>query len=90
MRLGLRTEVGFVRRLPVQRLMRVAAVVQVETLGQALFLLDAVLTGTQIDPFVLYRPPQTLDKDVVMTTPAFVYADLDAVRPTRPPSQLAP
>ncbi len=60
--------------------MRSAAVVPLETLGQTPFLLDTVLTGTQIDPFVFHRPPQTLDEDVVMTTPATVHADLDAVR----------
>ena len=82
LRLGLRqgTEVGFVGRYPVQRLMRPTTVVPLEALGQAFVLCNAVIAGAQIDPFVFHRPPQSLDEDVVMTTSASVHADLDTMR----------
>src|SRR5574338_1224607 len=72
-------EVGFIGRLPAQRLMRPAPVVPVEEGREAPLLREAVGARAQIDPLVLDRPPQPLDEDVVVAAPAPVHADADAV-----------
>ena len=59
--------------------MRVPTVVPVNALGQAALLFDPVVTRAQVHPFVLDRPPQPLNKDVVMAASSTVHADLDAV-----------
>jgi len=47
-----------------------------DRLGLSVQLLEA-----QVDPFVLYCPPQALDENVVVAAPASVHADLDPVIP---------
>jgi hypothetical protein len=42
---------------------------------------DAVGRGAQADPLVLHGPPQALDEDVVVASPASIHADLDPVIP---------
>src|SRR5215468_4164162 len=61
--------------------MRTSKIIPVKELGKAAFLLDAIGSWAQIDPFVLHGPPQALDKDVVVAAPASVHADLDPVIP---------
>src|SRR5205807_7249677 len=61
--------------------MRPPQIIPVEELGKAALLCDAVGGWAQIDPFVLHGPPQALDKDVVVTAPASIHADLDPVIP---------
>src|SRR5437879_1499169 len=61
--------------------MRTTQIIPVEELGKAALLLDAVGRWAQVDPFVLHGPPQALDKDVVVTAPASIHADLDPVIP---------
>src|SRR5437016_11891526 len=70
-------EVSLVRCSPAERLMRTPQIIPVEELGKAALLFDAVGGRAQIDPFVLHGPPQALDKDVVVATPASVHADRD-------------
>ena len=67
--------------MPRECLMRTAPVVPVEEFAEAALLLEAVARRTQVDPFVLHRPPQPLDEDVVVAAPASVHADLDPVIP---------
>jgi hypothetical protein len=43
----------------------------------------------QVDPLILHGPPQSFDKDVVMTTTASVHADLDPVLQQHPGERLA-
>src|SRR5260221_7949100 len=74
-------EVSLVRGSPAERLMRTAQIIPVEELGQAALLFDAGGGRAQIDPFVLHGPPQALDEDVVVATPASVHADLDPMIP---------
>src|SRR5438445_13763031 len=74
-------EVSLVRCSPVERLMRTPQIIPVEELGKAALLFDAVGRWAQVDPFVLHRPPQALDKDVVVAAPASIHADLDPVIP---------
>src|SRR5689334_12002784 len=74
-------EVSLVRCSPAQRLMRTSQIIPVEELGKAALLFDAVGRWAQVDPFVLHRPPQALDKDVVVAAPASIHADLDPVIP---------
>src|SRR6266704_1991699 len=76
-------EIGLVRRLPPERLMRTSPIIPVEEFGEAALLFDTVGRRTQIDPFVLHGPPQALDEDVIVATPAPVHADLDPVIPQR-------
>src|SRR5256714_68305 len=59
--------------------MRTPQIIPVEELGMAALLFDAVGRWAQVDPFVLHRPPQALDKDVVVAAPASIHADLDPV-----------
>jgi hypothetical protein len=61
--------------------MRSAQIIPVEKLGKAALLFGTVGRWAQIDPFVLHGPPQALDKDIVVTAPASVHADLDPVIP---------
>src|SRR3954467_7707307 len=61
--------------------MRPPQIIPVKQLGKAALLFDAVGRWTQVDPFVLYGPPQALDKDVVVAAPASIHADLDPVIP---------
>src|SRR5437667_106592 len=74
-------EIGLVRRLPPERLMRTSPIIPVEEFGEAALLFDTVGRRTQIDPFVLHGPPQALDEDVIVAAPAPVHADLDPVIP---------
>ena len=57
--------------------MRTPQIIPVEELAKATLLFDAAGGRTQVDPFVLHRPPQALDEDVVVAAPASVHADLD-------------
>ncbi len=41
--------------------------------------LAAVLEGVDVDALVFHASPQALDEDVVVTTPAAVHVDLDAM-----------
>src|SRR5712672_3905166 len=59
--------------------MRTPPIVPPEEFGEAALLFDAVGRRTQVDPFVLHVPPQALDEDVIVATPASVHADLDPV-----------
>ena len=61
--------------------MRTPPIIPAEEFGKAALLFDAVGRRTQIDPFVLDGPPQALDEDVIVATPAPVHADLDPVIP---------
>jgi len=79
LRLCLGGEICFVRRFPAQRLMRTPAVVPIKALGQAALLFNPVVTRAQVHPFVLDRPPQPLNKDIVVTSSTPIHADLDAV-----------
>src|SRR5438132_500818 len=63
--------------------MRTPPIIPAEEFGKAALLFDAVGRRTQIDPFVLHGPPQALDEDVIVATPAPVHADLDPVIPQR-------
>ena len=63
--------------------MRTAQIIPVEEFAKAALLFDAVGRWAQIDPFVLHGPPQALDEDVVVATPAPVHADRDPVIPQR-------
>jgi hypothetical protein len=56
---------------------RAASVVPVKEFDQTALLLKPVGRRAQIDPLVLHRPPQALDKDVVVATTASIHADLD-------------
>jgi hypothetical protein len=69
--------------------MRPPQIIPVEELGKAALLFDAVGRGTQVDPFVLHGPPQALDEDVVVATPASIHADRDPVIPQHPGELLA-
>ena len=55
--------------------MRMSQIIPVKELGKAALLFDAVGRRVQVDPFVLHRPPQALDKDVVVAASASVHAD---------------
>src|SRR5256885_8298643 len=72
-------EVSLIRCSPAERLMRTPQIIPVEELAKAALLFDAVGRWAQVDPFVLHRPPQALDEDVVMAAPASVHADRDPV-----------
>src|SRR5260221_10929063 len=74
-------EVRLVRGSPAECLMRTPQIIPVEELAKAALLFDAVGGGAQVDPFVLHGPPQALDEDVVVATPASIHADLDPVIP---------
>src|SRR5665213_4342207 len=74
-------EIGLVRCLPTERLMRAPPVIPVEKFGKAALLLDAVGCRAQIDPFVLHGPPQALDENIIVAATAPVHADRDAVIP---------
>src|ERR1700757_3578503 len=74
-------EVSLVRCSPAERLMRTPQIIPVEELAKAALLFDAVGGWAQVDPFVLHRPPQALDKDVVVAASASVHADLDPMIP---------
>src|ERR1700724_130305 len=74
-------EISLIRCSPAERLMRPPQIIPVEELGQAALLFDAVGRGAQVDPFVLHRPPQALDEDVVVAAPAPIHADLDPMIP---------
>ena len=50
--------------------MRAPTVVPVKALGQAALLFDPVIAGAQVHPFVFDRPPQPLNKDVVVAATA--------------------
>ena len=54
-------------------------VVPVKALGQTPLLLNAVVAGAQIDPFVHHRPPPSFDEKVVVAASSPVQADLDLV-----------
>src|SRR5437868_4908130 len=70
-------EVSLIRCSPAERRMRTPQIIPVEVLAKAALLFDAVGRWAQVDPFVLHRPPQALDEDVVMAAPASVHADRD-------------
>ena len=82
-------EVGFVRCLPPERLVRAASVVPVEEFDQAALLLKPIGCRVQVNPLVLHRPPQPLDEDVIMATTASVHADLDPMIQQHPGEFLA-
>src|SRR6478672_7712368 len=74
-------EVSLVRCSPTERLMRTSHIIPVEELTKATLLFDAIRRWAQVDPFMLHGPPQALDEDVVVATPASVHADRDPVIP---------
>src|SRR6476661_9352298 len=74
-------EVSLVRCSPAERLMRTSQIIPVKELTKATLLFDAIRRWAQVDPFVLHGPPQALDEDVVVATPASVHADLDPMIP---------
>ena len=76
---GRTSEIGFVRRFPVERLMWSPSVVPVKEFDQAPLLFDTIRRRSKIDPLVLHRPPQALNKDIVVVAPAAIHADLDLV-----------
>ena len=57
--------------------MRTLSVIPVKELGKTALLLKPIGRRAQVDPLVLRRPPQALDKDVVVATTASIHADLD-------------
>src|SRR5436309_357118 len=61
--------------------MRTPQIIPVEEFGKAALLFDTVGCWAQVDPFVLYGPPQALHEDVVVAAPASIHADLDPVIP---------
>src|SRR5256714_14460352 len=61
--------------------MRTPQIIPVEELSKAALLFDAVGRWAQVDPFVLYGPPQALDEDVVVAAPASIHADRNPVIP---------
>src|SRR4029077_11143339 len=74
-------KISLVRCSPSERLVRTPQIIPVKELAKAALLFDAVARRAQVDPFVLHRPPQALDKDVVVAAPASIHADLDPVIP---------
>src|SRR5271165_4024722 len=72
-----RAEIGLVRCLPAERLMRTPPIVPVEEFNETALLLKPVGRRAQIDPLVLHRPPKPLDEDIVMAASAAIHADLD-------------
>src|SRR5207237_2493779 len=74
-------EVSLVRCSPAERLMRTSQIIPVKKRAKAALLFDAVGGGAQVDPLVLHGPPQALDEDVVVATPASIHADRDRVIP---------
>src|SRR5947209_19092080 len=68
------------RRAVVQRLMQALLVVKRKVALQAPLQLPYVLVPVQIDVFILHRPPQALDKDVVQTSLPTIHAHPHASR----------
>ena len=61
-----------------QRLVKTGLVVESDPFADAGFGLAAVAVALEIDVFVLERPPQPLDEDIVHPAPAPIHRDLDA------------
>ena len=68
-----------IRGQDVKCLMGAFPVVEPEPLLQTRPQLGAVVKGPQIEVLILERPPQPLDKDVVLDPASAVHADVDLV-----------
>jgi hypothetical protein len=72
-----RAEIGLVRCLPTERLMRAPLIVPVEEFSKTALLLKPIGRRAQVYPFVLHRPPKALDEDIVVAASTPIHADLD-------------
>ena len=68
--------------------MRALGVVESEVLAETDPGFPAILIGLQIDLFILHRPPQPLDEQVVTVTPFPIHADFDSMLLQQPGERL--
>src|SRR6516165_1067935 len=74
-------------RLVAQYLMQTFVIVKNKILSQTISRFQHVQIVLQINLFVLYRPPQAFEENVVGRSPSPVHADVDALS-LQPPREL--
>ena len=71
-------EVHFGRSTVVQAMMKTFVVIEIEVRSQASKQLRDCFIAIQVNMFIFDRTPQTLNEDVVESSPAAVHADANA------------